>query len=91
MPYHSSCYKLFLENLTYSAASDFCQNSGVENARTNLITLWDEYELELGRVFLRDDQLVNRDPTDIPNGYWIGLEYGSDRRRFLGLRFSWNF
>ena len=80
LPYHSACYKLFTDKMTYSEASQFCAGNGPDNAvNSDLLTMWDEYELELGKVFLRDDQLPNRDPDDIPDGYWMGLEYGSDR------------
>ena len=78
-PYHSACYKLFTKKKAYFGASDFCQRNGPDNARTDLLTLWDGYEMELGRVFLRDDKLPNRDPQDIPDGYWLGLEYGMER------------
>jgi len=46
---------------------------------SDLLTLWDEYELEFGKTFLRDDQVPNRDPDNLPDRYWMGLQYGSDR------------
>ena len=79
IPYHSACYKLNLEKKSYDDANAFCQDSGPKGAYTSLLTLWDEYELEFGRTFLRDDQVASRDPMSLSGGYWMGLEYGSSR------------
>lgn len=80
MPYHSACYKLFTDKKNFDDANQFCKDNGPGGEQLSyLLTLWDEYELEFGRVFLRDDQLPNRRPDDIPEGYWMGLHYGSER------------
>ena len=42
----------------------------------DLLTLLDEHELEFGKTFLRDDQVPNLDPDNLPYGYWMGLEHG---------------
>ena len=34
--------------------------------------------MQFGRTFLRDDSLPNRDPEDLPDGYWLGLRYKYD-------------
>ena len=80
IPYHSACYKLFFIPRSFDVATEKCQSEAPSGAKvTTLLTLWDEYELQFGRTFLRDDQLPNRAPEDIPTGYWMGLQYGSDR------------
>ena len=59
-------------------ANEICQSQQVAGAlMMNLLTLWDEYEMQFGRSFLRDDALPNRDPDDLPSGFWIGLQYSS--------------
>jgi len=51
------------------------------------MTMWDEYEVEFGKSFFRDDQLPNRKPTDLPEGIWIGLKkdgrQGSDKFQWI--------
>ena len=39
-----------------------------------MLTAWDEYEILFMETFLRDDQLPNRSPSDLPDGYWIGVK-----------------
>lgn len=76
IPYHTSCYKLFTEEKTFDDASSYCMDQQPEGALvTNLLTLWDDYEMQFGRTFLRDDSLPNRNPNDLPKGLWIGLKY----------------
>ena len=76
MPYHTACYKMFAEPKSMAGANDFCKEQNVPGAKVqNLLTIWDEYEMEFAKSFLRDDALPNRDPDDLPNGFWIGLEY----------------
>ena len=33
IPYHSGCYRLFLDNKTYEEASTYCKENGPENAK----------------------------------------------------------
>ena len=76
IPYHSACYKFYMQPKTFMEANEICQNQEVPGAlMMNLLTLWDEYEMQFGRSFLRDDALPNRDPDDLPDGFWIGLQY----------------
>lgn len=76
IPYHTSCYKFIAEPKSFDRANEYCIDQMPNGAvMANLLTLWDEYEMQFGRTFLRDDALPNRDPGDLPNGFWIGLNY----------------
>lgn len=76
IPYHTSCYKMVAEPKTFDDANQYCRDQMPNGALiSNLLTLWDEYEMQFGRTFLRDDALPNREPDDLPNGFWIGLKY----------------
>ena len=79
IPYHTSCYKLIASAPKgFNGARQFCQSQIVENALSiDLFTVWDEYELEFGKSFFRSDSLPTRSPTDMPEGFFIGLEYTS--------------
>ena len=75
IPYHSACYKLVTDKKSFDEANNYCAENGESAAKGSyLITMWDEYEVEFGKSFFRDDQLPNRKPTDLPEGIWIGLK-----------------
>ena len=76
-----ACYKLFTRLDTFDDANNFCKEQAPSGALTsNLLTLWDDYELLFGRSFLRDNQ-IKRDPDNVPEGLWLGL------RNFLENKF----
>ena len=60
VPYHSGCYKLYLQKKKFSDARKFCKSEGGEiqgSLNSDLFTVWDDYELALGQTFFRDDQV----------------------------------
>jgi hypothetical protein len=76
-------YKIYYINIIFSPpkrsfvdANQACKDlSPLGALATNLISLWDEYEMYFGRTFLRDELLQNRDPDDLEDGFWLGLSY----------------
>ena len=89
IPYHTSCYKLYNQPMDFDSANDQCSKDKPSGANyATLITGWDEYEILFMSTFLRDDQLPNRSPSDLPDGYWIGVKnmenrYGSKSFQFV--------
>jgi len=69
-----------LTRQTFSDAQDSCQNhlKSIPGAKySDLLTIWDDYEMAFAQTFLRDDQITNRDPDseEIVGGFWMGLQY----------------
>ena len=61
--------------MSFDLANQQCGNDKPSGANyATLITAWDEYEILFMESFLRDDQLPNRSPSDLPDGYWIGVK-----------------
>ena len=89
IPYHTSCYKLYNQPMDFDSANDQCSKDKPSGANyATLITAWDEYETMFMSTFLRDDQLPNRSPSDLPDGYWIGVKnmenrYGGKSYQFV--------
>ena len=88
IPYHTSCYKFFNEQRTFEEANNYCDDQKPSGALVgNLLTVWDEYEQQFARTFLRDDSLATRSPVDLPNGFWVGLQYSQELVHILRLDF----
>ena len=88
IPYHTSCYKFFNEQRTFEEANNYCDDQKPSGALVgNLLTVWDEYEQQFARTFLRDDALATRSPIDLPNGFWVGLQYSQELVHILRLDF----
>ena len=66
--------------MDFDSANDQCSKDKPSGANyATLITAWDEYETLFMSTFLRDDQLPNRSPSDLPDGYWIGVKNMENR------------
>lgn len=84
IPYHTACYKLVFEHQDFESARDKCQRETIDDAvRTDIMTIWDDYELKLAISMFRSDNLPNREPEDLSSGLWIGLEFRIECKRIL--------
>ena len=74
--------------MDFDSANDQCSKDKPSGANyATLITAWDEYETLFMSTFLRDDQLPNRSPSDLPDGYWIGVKNMENRHGGKSFQF----
>ena len=83
---------MFTQPLSFDDANEKCSSLKPDGAAyATLITAWDEYETLFMESFLRDDQLTNRSPSDLLDGYWIGVKNRIDRYGNKGWGFVDNW
>ena len=87
-PYHSACYKVFTQKMTFDAANDKCIQEGVTNSwkgAANLVTIWNQGEEDFFRAMLYESfhYLTNSDDS-----IHIGLKIDSDQHD-LTQKWAW--